>query len=86
MPCQTVILPGGGRAILCFDRGRASKCSVEGCDQPADYACDFPDPSRRSGTCDANLCEAHAVSKGPDLDWCPHHEGDPPPRQTEMLL
>jgi hypothetical protein len=24
-------------------------------------------------TCDMNLCNAHATTKGPDLDHCPAH-------------
>lgn len=39
--------------------------------------CDWPDPSRRSKTCDRKLCEHCARHEG-EFDYCRSHVGSPP--------
>ena len=75
MPCTPI--PGGG--FVC-SRG-TRRCSVPGCAaRMAAKLCDYPvKRADRMGrvvagaTCDAALCAAHAVSVGPDRDYCPPH-------------
>ncbi|SEI69487.1 hypothetical protein SAMN05518849_101585 [Sphingobium sp. AP50] len=72
MPCQHVRLPTGGTAIVCSS-GRRPQCA---CGQPAPLLCDWKVPARRSGTCDAPICRACAISPAPDKDLCPAHAQD----------
>lgn len=69
MACETVILPGGGRAIVCGTRSR-KRCP---CGRPATLACDWKVPTRRSGTCDAPICSRCTTSPAPDKDLCRTH-------------
>jgi hypothetical protein len=71
--CETVLLPGGGHAIVCIRRRRPPKCSVPGCDAPAAFQCDAPAPRRKTGTCDRHLCASHRTPQGPGVDFCPEH-------------
>lgn len=78
MKCRTVVLPGGkGRAIVCGPRPKARPCKTcydrTGRYERSTKLCDFPDPTRPSGTCDAPMCDAHATRVGPDRDYCPKH-------------
>lgn len=50
---------------------RRPKCRH--CRRRADYECDFPDPSRESGTCDAPLCKFCAVFFPRDRHECRAH-------------
>lgn len=69
MPCDLVTIPDGGRAIVCSS-GRAKSCD---CGARARYLCDWKTPDRRSGTCDAPICAAHAASPAPEKHLCPDH-------------
>ena len=69
MACEHVILPGGGRAIVCTSE-RHKLCA---CGRVARLECDWKVPERRSGTCDALICAACAVSPMPGKDLCPDH-------------
>ena len=69
MPCVPVSIPGGGTAIVCGVRGRR-RCK---CGRPATLECDWKVPSRKSGTCDAPICDRCSVSPAPDKDLCPTH-------------
>lgn len=81
--CIHMRLPGGGTAILTVQGTRCQRCHRGW----ADYACDYPDDTRRSKTCDRKLCKACARQVGADLHVCPEHPRDwTPPRQTELLL
>ena len=78
MACTPIRMPGGGVAIVC-SRERRRRCQEPGCDRWATKQCDFPLDRvrypRKSGskTCDRWLCVSHAVSIGPNRDYCPHH-------------
>ena len=69
MACEHVALPGGGAAIVCGTRAR-QRCA---CGAPATRLCDWKVPGKRSGTCDAPLCAAHATSPARGKDLCPDH-------------
>lgn len=71
MVCEPFILPNGARGCVCGPR-RASSCSHPGCLQPHTKLCDWPIGGGK--TCSKRLCDGHAVSAGPDLDYCPDHE------------
>lgn len=70
MICETVTLPGVGRAIVC-SRGPRKRCA---CGAPASLECDWKDPTRKSGTCDAPICPACTFSPAPEKDLCPAHK------------
>jgi hypothetical protein len=72
MTCETFKV-GDGFAIICNRGKRWPRCSVPGCDRLAPKLCDYPCPRKKSGTCDAKLCNAHAVVQGEDRDFCPPH-------------
>lgn len=69
MTCETVKLPDGGKAIVCSS-GRAERCA---CGRRAPYLCDWKVPMRRSGTCDAPLCDQCATSPAPEKHLCRVH-------------
>lgn len=70
MTCETVSLPGGGRAIVCGPRRRRRKCA---CGKPAGKLCDWKVKSRRSGTCDTPICSSCSHVPAPGKDLCPQH-------------
>lgn len=70
MTCESVGTPGG-TFVVCTRGKRWPMCSVPGCGARAPLLCDFPIAKKKSGTCDAKLCERHAVAKGPDRHFCP---------------
>ena len=69
MTCERVALPAGGYAIVCGTR-RRKRCA---CGRPATLECDWKVPARKSGTCDAPICERCTTSPAPDKDLCPKH-------------
>lgn len=69
MTCERVNI-GGVTAIVCGPRRRRPRC---GCGRPASLECDWKVPSRKSGTCDAPICERCAVSPAPEKDLCAVH-------------
>lgn len=72
MTCEHVTFPGGASAIVCGPR-RRQRC---GCGRPATLLCDWKVPARRSGTCDAPLCDRCTFSPAPDKDLCPAHAAE----------
>lgn len=67
MTCERVTLPGGGGAIVC---GPTRRCK---CGRRATLLCDWKVPTKKSGTCDAPLCDRCATSAAPDKDLCAAH-------------
>lgn len=70
MTCTRVTLPSGGTAIVCTTGARQARCA---CGRAAPFLCDWKVKDRRSGTCDAPLCEACRHSPAPEKDLCPQH-------------
>lgn len=70
MPCTTVTLPDGVRAIVCTSRGRTRRCA---CGAAATKLCDWKVPSKSSGTCDRPLCARCTHVPAPHKDLCPQH-------------
>lgn len=68
MACHFVEVDGV-RAIVCTS-GRAKRCR---CGRVATRECDWKVPSRKSGTCDAPVCDRCTLSPAPDKDLCPEH-------------
>lgn len=72
MPCNLKPLPGGGHAIVCT-RGRRPIVCVT-CRRPGNILCDYPvTRDGKPGTCDRPCCRQHAVSVGPNRDYCLAH-------------
>ncbi len=72
MPCTPFRLPGGISGIMCTrSRKRAHRCSVDGCNAPSGFQCDFQ--TKPGKTCDRHLCAVHAHQAGPDVHFCPTH-------------
>ncbi|WP_138984465.1 hypothetical protein [Sphingobium yanoikuyae] len=69
MPCEVVPMPSGGAAIICSN-GRRKRCA---CGRPAPFLCDWKVPARRSGTCDAPICDRCAISPATEKHLCPAH-------------
>lgn len=68
MPCYSIRLGNGSRAIVC---GRLGKhCS--NCRAPAGFACDYPVGGGK--TCDAPMCADHAVEVARNRHVCLRHE------------
>jgi hypothetical protein len=76
MPCTTVTLPGGQRAIVCTSRKRCA------CGATATLECDWKVPTRKSGTCDKPLCAKCSHVPAPGKDLCPGHAAEWKARQA----
>lgn len=70
MTCTPVKLSGGGTAIVCGPHQKRKRCA---CGRPADLLCDWKVPGRKSGTCDAPICDQCTTSPALDKDLCPDH-------------
>ncbi len=68
MACEHVELPGGGSAIVCGRR--ANRCA---CGNRATLLCDWKVAGKRSGTCDAPLCDGCTHQPAAEKDLCPAH-------------
>lgn len=66
MACETVRMPGGGMAIVCSSR-RVPRCA---CGRRAPLLCDWKVPSKKSGTCDAPLCNRCATAPAHEKHLC----------------
>jgi hypothetical protein len=53
---------------------RRTKPKYCACGRPADFECDWKVSARKSGTCDAPICSAHAKQVGPGKHLCPLHQ------------
>lgn len=75
MACERVQLPGGGFAIVCGTRASRGQRAQDRCKcgQRATHLCDWKVPERKSGTCDAPICDTCALSPAPEKDLCPTH-------------
>lgn len=74
MVCERVQMPGGGVAIVCGPRQRKRKCVS--CKRPADLLCDWKVKGKKSGTCDAPICERCSHVPAPEKDLCPKHAAE----------
>lgn len=70
MACELIKIDGMGVGIICRRGVRPKKCKFCGADCTKE--CDYPS-KKRSGTCDATMCDRCATSGGGDLDYCPDH-------------
>lgn len=68
MTCERVAWEGGS-AIVCGVRRK--KCP---CGRKATLECDWKVPTKKSGTCDAPICDRCTLSPAPDKDICPKHQ------------
>jgi hypothetical protein len=75
MPCVI-----HGNAIVCGRGARPPKCRF--CDRQSTKLCDFVTSHQQQvthkKTCDAPMCDVHAKSVGPNLDYCPDHAKEKP--------
>lgn len=69
MTCEHVRI-GGVAAIVC---GPTERCR---CGRRATRLCDWKVPAKKSGTCDAPLCERCAVVPAPGKDLCARHAAE----------
>lgn len=76
--CFPIRLPCGAGAIVCGSFPQEKHCVA--CGTFSTRLCDFPLPGGR--TCDAPMCDTHAVRVGPNRDMCPQHK----PRETQAAL
>lgn len=61
--CERIQLGDGTTAIICGVRGRKRKLCR--CGRVAVALCDWKVSERKSGTCDAPICERHSVDVTP---------------------
>jgi len=78
MPCRTVVIPGGGIAIVCSRGSTANHRRCVVCKLPGNQCdmklCDYPLHGEKAGqTCDRPICRDHALHVEPDTDFCPAH-------------
>lgn len=75
MTCKREDLLGGVTVFSC-SRGQRQTCGQPDCRRPMTKLCDFKLKGKLEGkTCDRPLCDTHAQSVGPNLDYCPAHKG-----------
>lgn len=74
MVCETVQLENGARAIVCSPGRRKARCGE--CGKVANLLCDWKVKTRRSGTCDAPICDDCTHSPAPGKDLCPTHRDE----------
>lgn len=71
MACYRVRLPEGGFALVRITGKRVNCCVKCGC--IATRECDWKVKGKRSGTCDAHLCDVCTVEPEQGKDLCPEH-------------
>jgi hypothetical protein len=72
MTCTRLTFPNGARGFVCTSGPPAKVVPCKACSRPSTKLCDGPPPyGVRRATCSAPLCDACAVSTGPELDLCP---------------
>lgn len=69
--CLHMKFEDGTSAIICGTRQRRQYCA---CGRASDFLCDWKVREKKSGTCDAPICKAHALEVGPDKHLCPQHQ------------
>lgn len=67
MPCTHVPLEGGGHAIVCT---KLKRCK---CGRRATLLCDWKMPNKKSGTCDAPICDQCTTRPARNKDLCTKH-------------
>lgn len=70
MACHHITTPGGGTAIVCGPRQPKKRCA---CGRTADLLCDWRVKGKRSGTCDAPICDRCTTKPAVDKDLCKPH-------------
>jgi hypothetical protein len=65
MNCQHI-----GNAIVCSPRRRCK------CGRRATLLCDWKQPKKKSGTCDAPICARCTTSPAADKDLCAKHAAE----------
>lgn len=70
MACEPFNIPGMGTGIICSRGVRSKKCQF--CGGRCTKECDYPS-HKKSGTCDARMCDQHATPGGEEIDYCPDH-------------
>lgn len=75
MECTRVQLPDGSAAIVCGPRRKRKLCPC-GSGRPTTLLCDWKVKGRKSGTCDAPICEACTYVPAPEKDLCPTHRAE----------
>ena len=60
--------------IIC-SRSRRTNPKCKWCNRPSTKLCDYwvSSDGRPGRTCDAPMCDEHAVRVGPEKDHCPEH-------------
>ncbi len=69
MPCQSVTLSDGSRAIVCGSAARRQRCA---CGNWATLLCDWTGPAK-GPTCDAPICTRCATAPAVGKDLCRTH-------------
>jgi hypothetical protein len=69
--CLHMKMPDGTVGIICGARQKRQFCA---CGRVSTKLCDWKVPGKKSGTCDAPLCDQHAFAVAPDRDLCPEHQ------------
>lgn len=82
MPCNSVTLPNGTRAIVCTTSPK-KRCV---CGGVAGLLCDWKVPARRSGTCDRPICAKCSHAPAPGKDLCPEHAAAWKRRQASRTI
>jgi len=86
MPCTPLDFGNGVTGFVCSRGQRRPKCKA--CGRPSTTQCDYPLRGSKAGkTCDAHLCDAHAVTqqcakhsaprcpcRGDTVDYCKAHD------------
>lgn len=73
MPCNTIKDDEGRVTAIICSRNRRQWCHV--CRAACTKLCDFPLTGKKAGqTCDRPMCDRHAVSQGPEVDYCETHD------------
>lgn len=85
MTCTVLLMPGGGKAIICNRGKRKQVCSI--CKRnPVEFLCDWPvgKGKKSKKTCDKALCKTCARETGVNTHYCFVHPIDV--GQTELPL
>jgi len=69
--CERMKFEDGSVAFLCGVRPRPHTFCR--CGRQADFLCDWKVPERKSGTCDAPICQTHAREVAPEKHLCVFH-------------
>ena len=71
MKCRGFKTEDGISVIACGSRLEVERCVC--CGKSSGFQCDYPDPGRKSGTCDKLVCGECAKEVGFNLHHCPDH-------------